>query len=96
MNWEVTKAKQQFSDLINAVAEEPQLIYDHNQLVAIVVEAEIFQEFLAWRKGKEKQSVADAFKELRQIMAEENYTLEIPSRQDRPNAFADSINDISL
>ena len=80
MNWEVTKAKQQFSDLINAVAEEPQLIYDQNQLVAVVVEAEVFQEFLAWRKQQKKPSVADSIKELRQIMEEENYTLEIPPR----------------
>ncbi|BCL35716.1 prevent-host-death protein [Nostoc sp. MS1] len=80
MNWEVTKAKQKFSDLINAVAEETQLIYDQNQLVAVVVEAEVFQEFLAWRKQQKKPSVADALKELRQIMEEENYTLEIPPR----------------
>ncbi|MEJ1931712.1 prevent-host-death protein [Nostoc sp. NIES-2111] len=93
MNWEVNTAKQQFSDLINAVAQEPQLIYDQTQLVAVVVEAEVFQEFLAWRKQQKKPSVADAIKELRQIIEEENYTLEISPRQDRSNPFADCIND---
>jgi len=96
MNWRIAEAKQRFSELINAVTKEPQRIYNRNQLVAVVVEAEMFEEFLAWRKQHEKMSLADAFCELRQLTAKEDYTLEIPSRQDRPNSFADTINDLSV
>ncbi|MDZ8261753.1 type II toxin-antitoxin system prevent-host-death family antitoxin [Nostoc sp. ChiQUE01b] len=96
MNWRIAEAKQRFSELINAVTKEPQRIYNQNQLVAVVVKAEMFEEFLVWRKQHEKMSLADAFKELRQIAAEEDYILEVPSRQDRPSPFADAIDDFSV
>lgn len=51
------------------------------------------QEFLPSRQERQKSSLADAFAELRQICAEENYTIEIPPRYDRPNAFIDAIDE---
>ncbi|MDZ8068218.1 MAG: prevent-host-death protein [Nostoc sp. DedQUE08] len=96
MNWRIAEAKQGFSKLIHSVTKEPQLIYNRNELVAVVVEAEMFEDFLTWRKLREKFSLADAFKEVRQIAAKEDYILEIPSRQDRLNSFADAIDDFSL
>lgn len=96
MDWRIAQAKQRFSEMINAATKEPQMIYNRERLVAAVIEAETFQEFLAWRDLKEKTSLADAFRELHQLMAEEDYTLEVPSRKDRPNPFADVLNDLSL
>jgi hypothetical protein len=73
-----------------AAVSEPQLIYNHDKLVAAVVEAELFQDFLAWQQQQRKPSLADAFSQSRQLCAEENYTLEIPLREDRFNPFVDS------
>jgi len=95
MNWIIAEAQQKFDELVHAAEQEPQLIYQQNQLVAAVIEAELFQEFLAWRK-EQKKSLISAFQELRQIMAEENYDLEVPIRQDRDNPFMEKINDFSL
>ncbi|MCZ8188204.1 MAG: hypothetical protein O9326_00210 [Microcystis sp. LE19-338.1B] len=39
-------------------------------------------------------NLAQALAELRQICAEENYTIEVPLRQDRSNPFAESLNDL--
>ena len=96
MDWRIAQAKQRFSEMINAATKEPQLIYNRERLVAAVIEAETFQEFLAWRDRQEKTSLADAFRELHQLMAEEDYILEVPSRKDRPNPFADVLNDFSV
>ena len=96
MPWKLEEAKQNFSELIYAVAEEPQLIYDQNQLVAAVVKADVFQEFLVWQQQHQKPSLANAFAELRGICAEENYSLEVPPRNDRRNPFAESPHDLSL
>ena len=38
-------------------------------------------------QDKHTKTLADAFNELQQICIEEDYSLEIPSRQDRPNFF---------
>lgn len=96
MNWIIAEAQQKFDELVHAAEQEPQLIYQQNQLVVAVVEAELFQEFLAWHKQQKKHSLTNAFQELRQIMAEENYDLEVPIRQDRDNPFMEKINDFSL
>jgi prevent-host-death family protein len=89
MHWRIAEAKQKFSELINAAAQEPQLIYNRNQLVAAVVEAEIFQQFVAWRERQQQSSIAQAFAELQTLCVEENYVLEIPARQNRSNPFED-------
>jgi len=69
--------------------EEPQLIYNQDRLVAAVVEPELFQEFLEWKHQHHKLSLADSFAELHQICVEEDYTLEVPPRQDRFNPSID-------
>ena len=79
MNWKIEQAQQKLPELISAATIKPQLIYNQAQLVAAVVEAKTFQEFLAWQKQYRQDSLADAFAQLRQLCAEENYTLEIPT-----------------
>ncbi len=75
MNWKIEQAQQKFPELISAAAIKPQLIYNQDQLVAAVVEAKTFQEFLDWQQQYRQDSLADAFAQLRQLCAEENYTL---------------------
>lgn len=94
MPWKIEDAKQQFSELINAVVDEPQLIYDHNQLVAALVKADVFQEFLVWQQQAVNKTLANTFAELREICAEEDYQLESAARYDRPNPFAESSHDL--
>jgi PHD/YefM family antitoxin component YafN of YafNO toxin-antitoxin module len=88
MSWEIEEAQQHFRDLLQAVEQEPQLIYRQDQLVAVLVEAEIFQEFLQWQQQHTQRSLFQAFTELHQICEEENYALDIPQRGDRSNPFA--------
>lgn len=89
MDWKVAEAKQRLSEVIRAAEEEPQWLYNRDRLVAAVVEPQTFQDFLAWREREQRPSIGEAFSELRRLCAEEGYTLEIPSRYDRANAFAD-------
>lgn len=96
MNWNVADAKQRFSEVIRAAEDEPQWIYNRDKLVAAVVPAGTVQEFLAWQKETERPSLAEAFAELRRICDEEDYTLEIPPRQERPNPFPDALDELSV
>ena len=89
MDWKVAEAKQRLSEVIRAAEEEPQWLYNRDRLVAAVVEPEAFREFLVWRERAERPSIGAAFSEFRKLCTEEQYALEIPSRQDRPNPFAD-------
>ena len=95
MDWKIAEAKQNFSELVKAAEREPQWIYNRDKLVAAMVPAKALKEFLGWRRRKEERTLAEAFEELRRICAEEDYTLEIPPRQERPNPFPDALDEIS-
>lgn len=96
MHWKIEEAQQRFLELIDAVVSEPQLIYEQDRIVAAIVEAKMFQEFLSWYRQQRKSSLGDAFTELRQLCAEEDYIFDLPPRSDRPNDFAENLYDISL
>ena len=96
LNWEIPEAQQRFAELIRSINQEPQLIYDRQQLVAAVVDAETFQEFLLWHQQYRKYSLADAFGELRRLCAEEDYSLEVPPRQNRSLSFVGNLDHVSL
>lgn len=87
MNWKIGQAKQRFSEVVREAAEEPQWIYKRDRRVAAVVDAEGLEEFLRWKRGKERRSLADAFDELRKIRGDEA-PIEAPPRKDRPNPLA--------
>ncbi|HWN41470.1 MAG TPA: prevent-host-death protein [Thermoanaerobaculia bacterium] len=91
MNWKIGEAKQRFSEVVRAAEEEPQRIYNRDRLVAAVVGPGEIKEFLAWRERRRKGSLADSVRELSRICEEEDYTLEVPRREQegRPNPFAE-------
>lgn len=95
MNWKIADAKQKFSELVKAAEEEPQWIYNRDKLVAAMVPAGALEEFLDWRRRKKERSLAEAFEDLRRICEEEDLSLEIPPRQERPNPFPDALDEIS-
>jgi CHAD domain-containing protein len=89
MNWKVADAKQKLSEVIRAAEEEPQWLYNRDRLVGAVVEPSTLREFLTWRERSRRPTLGEAFSELRKLCSEERYTFELPSRNDRPNPFAD-------
>jgi hypothetical protein len=63
---------------------------------ALLEEILDFCLFLKHRKDRgtsitAETSLADTFARLRRLCTEENYTLDIPTRQDRPNPFDESM-----
>src|SRR4051794_26618649 len=96
MKWQVADAKGRLSELIRATANEPQLILNRDRVVAAVVDPETFADYEKWKEQQQRSSLADAFTELRAICEEEGYELIIPPREDRPNAFADALDNSDL
>lgn len=95
MNWKVAEAKQKFSELVKAAGNEPQWIYNREKLVAAMVPAASLKEFLDWRERRNERTLGEAFAELRRICEEEDYALQIPPRHDRPNPFAEALDELS-
>ena len=96
MRWRVAEAKRRFSEVLRAASDEPQLILNRDRVVAAVVDASLLDAFMAWRANGQRATLADGSAALRTVCAEEGYTLELPPRKDRPNAFADALADPSV
>lgn len=86
--WTIAEARRRFSQLLSDVVREPQPIYRRSRRVAAVVNAEELEAFEAWRQREQRKSLADDFRELREIHEGESPALEAPARHDRPNRFA--------
>lgn len=86
VKWTVEEARDKFADLLQSANKEPQSIFNRNRFVAAVVDAETFEAFEAWQKER-RQGVANAFDELSAICQEDDYSLEVPKRKNRPTPF---------
>lgn len=91
MSWSIAQAKQRFSELIRKAPQEPQLIYNRSRLATAVVSAEEFSRFEQWRTAQKQRSLAEECDELRTLLAEEDYCLPAPVRENRANVFAERI-----
>ena len=85
--WKVGAAKQNLPELLRRVEEEPQVIYKRNTPVAAVLRFEDFVEFEAWRHTHQRRPLAAIIQGLTTACAEEDYSLEIPERRNRPTPF---------
>lgn len=88
MAWSVAAAKQRLSELLRNAVNEPQVIENRSRRVAVVVAADRFEEFEAWRARQEARSVGEAFSELRSLAAENGYRLDLPPRRNRRDGFS--------
>lgn len=90
--WTVASARQNFSSLIDACRAGIQPIYRRNQLVAGVVDAETYQRLQT--QIQQRPSLADSFRELRQILAESSDDfLPTITRTNRSNSFIEVLGD---
>jgi hypothetical protein len=81
----MAEARKRLPELLRAAAESgPQVLYRRDEPVgAVVGPAELGRLVRAPRAG----SIGADMAELRRILAEESYELELPVRRDRPNPF---------
>ena len=87
MKWSVAKARERFSDLLRKAATEPQEIYNRDRLVAAVLGPDSFRELSESMEKTARKTLRESFAEMREVMKEEGYKLEIPARKSRKNDF---------
>jgi sigma54-dependent transcription regulator len=84
-----TKLVESLVQIIQSLSEEERLLL-YKKLVTYL------PNFSDHETQTDFDNLAQALAELRQICAEENYTIEVPPRQDRSNPFAESLNEIPV
>jgi prevent-host-death family protein len=94
MNWNIAQAKQHFSDVVKQAATEPQIIYNRNTAVAVLIAAEDMAEYRVWKEThRAKPSLIEAFAHMRALANGDPDPLPEPCRQkgERPNAFLEML-----
>ena len=86
MTWKVAAAKQQFSEVLRRAEDEPQIIKNRERVVGALIGGDEVEAYLAWRQSQ-RRPLAAMLARGQLIAAEENVTLEVPPRRDRPNAL---------
>jgi hypothetical protein len=87
MVWKIAEAKKKFSEMIHRAHDEPQIIYNRDTVVAIVLDPEEYEEYKVFRESREKETLASVFDELRIICKEESYEIAVPERIDRDSVW---------
>lgn len=94
-SWKVAEAKEKFSEMLRQASRVPQLIFSRDRLVAVVLAPEAYEKLESWQRSQEKVNLGEAFGELRRLCSEESYIIEVPSRTNRDNVFAEALDDVS-
>lgn len=98
--WSLASAKQQFSEVVRLAEHAPQPIMRHHKEVAVLISAQDFEEFKAWRSsqaGATKtagQRFLEGMVEVRHMLmdADPHYQgIELPPRTNRANAMVDML-----
>jgi hypothetical protein len=85
----VERGKTMNAKLIESLAQIIQSLSEEERLL-------LKKKLAAHETQTDFDNLVQALAELRQICAEENYTIEVPPRQDRSNPFAESLNDLPV
>lgn len=93
MSWNIANAKQQFSEVLRLCVEEPQPVFNRSRPVAVVVSAQDYAAFDAWRQQQQSPTALDVaalFGPAREALRDAGEdTLELPPRIDRPQVEFD-------
>ena len=91
MKWSISEARSRFSDLLRKASAEPQEIYKRGRLVAAVIGSDSFLKMVTAKRKAKRRTLRESFAEMREIMAEEGYRLEISSRKNRKNVLPEGL-----
>ena len=90
MSWNIANAKQQFSEVVRLCVQEPQPVFNRSRQVAVVISAEDYTAFAAWRRAQQAPAtldVAGLFGPAREALQDLGLDgLGLPKRANRPDA----------
>jgi len=94
--WTLTDAKSRIAEIFRSCLQEPQIVYDQNKPVGVVVDVKFFAELMRLRTRPYRPTIAELLDKLDEIHKFEEVEIEAPTRQDRSNEMIESADEISL
>ena len=94
--WALHDIRDHAEDIFQSDAHEPQMVYEQDRPLAVILDIALFEELNATRQQRPLPTIAELFDELVQIRQDEPIDLEIPIRQDRINAVIEEARDVFM
>ena len=92
--WTIDDAQIRFTDVLQSCSKEPQVVYDHDKPVGVVVSITFFQELAGRKKHSYRPTIGELLDELDEIMAQAPIDIDLPVRQDRSNSVFEAADEI--
>jgi len=94
--WKLSDAKDRIVEIFRSCLQEPQIVYDQDGPVGVVVDVSFFNELMNLRARQNRPTIAELLDELNEIHKFERVEIDTPARQDRTNEMIERNDDLSL
>ncbi len=94
--WKLSDAKVKIVEIFRSCLQEPQIVYDQDEPVGVVVDVSFFNELINLRVRQNRPTIAELLDELNEIHKYEKAEIDAPPRQDRPNEIIERTDELSL
>jgi len=94
--WTAVDVKDRFAEIMRACLQEPQVVYDQNKPVSVLVDFNLFNQLMNLRARPTRPTIAELLDELSEIHKSEAVEIEVPTRHDRPNAMLELTDEVPL
>ena len=89
--WSTRDAKAKFSSLIRASGKEPQIIFNRDQAICVVMDITLFSELMRIKEAAAAPTIPELLGEIETINKDHPIDFEIPPRINRPGSDDDKL-----
>lgn len=94
--WQISEAQTRFVEVMASCANEPQMIYDNDKTLGVIIDTNLFKELSELWLQHHRPTISELLEELGEIHEEEPIEIEVPIRKDRYNAIDEVIDEIFM
>ncbi len=94
--WNTSDIKSHFREMIRRCADEPQMVYEKNKPIAVILNFRTFKKLSALPRRQKRPTMRQLLNELHDIRQTEDVEMDIPSRRDRSNAMESLLHELSV
>ncbi len=90
--WKANEVKEHFSEILDSCYQEPQLVCERNDPVAVLVNIQLYKKLISQQHREKRPTMQQLLNEIHSIVIEDSFEIDIPKRNDRLNS-TDGIQD---
>jgi hypothetical protein len=94
--WKTNEVKEHFAEILNYCYQEPQLVYEKDNPIAVIIDIRLFKELVGQQHRKTRPSMRQLLDEIHSIVVDDSFEISIPKRSDRLNSTERALNELSV